>query len=241
MIIDKIKNLFRQDRKYQKEQISLLKELNWANVYHDSIRGKDWIEKLPLKIGRWAGSYSFFYVLNRVLDDCRPKTIIEFGLGESSKFINAYLNNILLDSKHLIIEHDTKWESAYLSNNQLSSRTRIEICHIEEKEINGFKSISYKGITSKIKDNYDLYIIDGPFGSERFSRYDIVNLAKNFVETSEFIIILDDYNRKGEQDTAKALLSVLEQKEINFHTKNFDGCKSLLVIVTEKYKYITSI
>ena len=42
------------------------KEIEWAHIYHDSIRGKKPIEELGLNIGRWAGNYSFFYVLNRI-------------------------------------------------------------------------------------------------------------------------------------------------------------------------------
>ena len=26
------------------------KELEWAHIYHDSIRGKEWLEKLPLNV-----------------------------------------------------------------------------------------------------------------------------------------------------------------------------------------------
>jgi hypothetical protein len=240
-MINKIKNFLKENRDYQKKQIMLLKELDWANTYHDSIRGKAWLEKLPLNIGRWAGNYSFFYVLNRILNDYKPKSILEFGLGESTKFITSYLENHLLDSKHLVVEHDANWKQTYLSQNLISTRSNINICEIEEKAIKGYKSKGYKTIETIIDRKYDLYIIDGPFGSNRYSRYDIVKIAETFTANDEFIIILDDYNRKGEQDTAADLLEFLANKNIKTHTAVFDGNKNLLVIATEKYKYITSI
>lgn len=240
-MINKLKNLLKENRDYQRKQIDLLKELDWANTYHDSIRGKEWLEKLPLNIGRWAGNYSFFYVLHRILNDYKPNSVLEFGLGESTKFITTYLENYLLDSKHLVIEHDANWKKTYLSKNLISLRTNIEICELEKKEIKSFKSNGYKNIESKVKNKYDLYIVDGPFGSSKYSRYDIVKLAEVFTSNDEFIIMLDDYNRKGEQDTAKDLLKSLANKNIQTHTTVFDGAKNLLVIATEKYKYITSI
>ena len=46
----------------QKQNLLLTQELEWAHVFHDSIKGKPWLENLSLNIGRWAGSYSFFYI-----------------------------------------------------------------------------------------------------------------------------------------------------------------------------------
>lgn len=43
-----------------KEREGKLSELTWANVYHDSISHKPWLQALGLNVGRWAGGYSFF-------------------------------------------------------------------------------------------------------------------------------------------------------------------------------------
>ena len=243
MLIKRIKKIINENRSFQKEQIALLKELDWANTYHDSIRGKVWLENLPLNIGRWAGNYSFFYVLNRVLYDYKPNRILEMGLGETTKFISSYLENYLLESSHVVIEHDVDWKKTYLQSQSqsISKRTIIEICPLEQKTIKNHTTNSYKRITNTVTAKFDLYVIDGPFGSPRFSRYDIVNLANKFSVTDEFIILLDDYNRLGEQDTAKELISILKDKKITIYTAIYAGNKSVLVIATEKYKYATSL
>ena len=95
--------------------------------------------------------------------------------------------------------------------------------------------LGYMDIES-VTNDFSLYIIDGPFGSQNYSRFDIVSLAKSFTPNKEFIIIIDDYNRSGEKETAEQLLKVLEQKKIPVKCKNYDGVKSQLVITTKAYE-----
>ncbi|MEZ0130278.1 hypothetical protein AB9T88_11140, partial [Flavobacterium sp. LBUM151] len=66
-MIRRIKQLIKENKERQNRIIAQNEELLWASVFHDSIRGKKGIEDLSLNIGRWAGNYSFFYVLNRIL------------------------------------------------------------------------------------------------------------------------------------------------------------------------------
>lgn len=239
-MIKKIKRIIREQIKLQRLSFLQLKELEWANVYHDSIRGKTEIENLPLNIGRWAGSYAFFYILKRILTDYKPKNIIEFGLGESTKFISTFIDNYLPDSQLLTIEHDINWKTLFLNNFIVSERSKIQIFEITKKQIKGKDSNGYKDIEVKITDNYDLYIVDGPFGSPHFSRHDIVSLLINKTNNDEFIIIIDDYERTGEKETTQSILDLLKCKNINIFTKEYIGNKSVFVIATEKYKYVTS-
>ena len=134
MIFKKIKKHLQENKKLHKINNNVLKELDWANVYHDSIRGKQALENLGLNIGRWAGSYPFFYVLNRILNDYKPKNIIEFGLGESSKFISTYVENYLQDSNHFIIEQDEDWKNIFISRFQLTNKSVVKILPIEKKK-----------------------------------------------------------------------------------------------------------
>lgn len=237
----RIRFLIRENRKLHKNNLLQLKELEWAHVYHDSIRGKDWLEKTPLNIGRWAGNYAFFYVLNRILNDCKPKRILEFGLGESSKFVSAYLENVLTKSKHLIIEQDINWFKSFKDIFQLSMRSRVVICPLIKKNIHNFEVNCFEDLTNHINQKYDLYIVDGPFGSKHYSRYDIVTLAKNFDIIDEFIIVIDDFQREGEQETVKELLSVFKGKGLTIYQGIYTGNKSVCVITTEKYKHLKSL
>jgi hypothetical protein len=240
-MLKKIKALIEENRDNQKKIIQQLQELEWANIFHDSIRGKKYLEMLPINIGRWAGNYPFFYVLNRILNDMKPKSILEFGLGESTKFISAYLDNYLIDTKHIVIEQDENWKHIFLKNFKPSKHIQIIVCPIEKLSIKGFEINSYQGINQMITEKFDLYIIDGPYGSPHYSRYDIVTITANFDVQDEFIILLDDYNRKGEQETFEDLLQLFRKKNIKTYHQSYSGNKSVMVIATEKYKYITSL
>ncbi len=229
-----------KNKKRIKEVINQNNELIWANIFHDSIRGNESLINLPLNIGRWAGNYSFFYILNRILKDYKPNSILELGLGESTKFISTYISNYLVNTKHVVVEHDEVWIKIFEENFKLSKNSEIVKCNLEEIQIKGFKSLAYAQLEIKIEQNFDLYIIDGPFGSDRFSRYNIVKLIENFDKNSEFIILLDDFERKGEKDTAKEIIEKLKSKNIAFHKAEYSGIKSQQIIVSEKYKFATS-
>jgi hypothetical protein len=239
-MINKIKTLIYENRVNQKKILLQSKELEWAHVYHDSIRGKQWLSDLPLNIGRWAGNYSFFYVLNRILSDYKPNKILELGLGESSKFVSTYLENYLLDSSHTIIEQDENWKNSFETSYKLSSRSKIVHCSLQEKEMKGFKIKVYQGLDEKIKENFDLYIVDGPHGSERYSRYDIVSLISKLDEKDQFIIIIDDTERQGEKDTVADIKELLKTKNISYYQGDYIGNKCVTLIVSEKYKYSIS-
>jgi hypothetical protein len=246
-MINKIKSIvneFRGNNKQIRLKLSEIenqnKEIEWAHIYHDSIRGRKYIEELSLNVGRWAGNYSFFYVLNRILSDYKPKSILDLGLGESSKFISAYLENYLFESNHTIVEQNEDWIDMFLLNNSLSGRSNIIYCPLKKIEIKGYMSNSYDGFDEKITEKFDLYIVDGPFGSERFSRYNILSLVEKMEKGDEFIIIMDDTNRKGELDTVNDIRECLDLIGISYYFGEYSGNKTVSLIVSEKYKFAIS-
>lgn len=217
-------------------------EIIWANIYHDSIRGRKYLENLNLNIGRWAGNYPFFYVLNRILHDFKPSSILELGLGESSKFIMACSKNFLNNTKHVIVEHDPNWISLYKKSNDTPDNSLFVQLDLIEKEFNGYKTNAYHNFGEKFKDfDFDLIIIDGPFGSKRYSRNDILLLVKELIIKKEFIIIFDDTNRLGERDTMELLISEITKNGIHLNRANYKGVKTLSVLATDAYKYATSL
>lgn len=239
--MNKFIRIIREQIKLQRKSYLQLKELEWAHIFHDSIRGKNSLEELPLNIGRWAGNYAFFYVLHRILTDFQPKNILEFGLGESTKFISKFIENYAQNTEHVIIEHNEEWKTLFLERFRLSKKSNIKILNLVEETFKTFKYNSYSGIQNDIDSKYDLYVVDGPIRSLRYSRFDIVTLAQKFNLDDQFIILFDDYERDSEKETAQELLKVLKTKNISVKTKEFIGNKSILVIATESYKYITSV
>lgn len=240
-MIKKIKRVFNELKVNQTKIIAQNNELLWSSIFHDSIKGKPHLENLSLNIGRWAGNYAFFYVLNRILNDYQPKRILEFGLGESSKFVSTFLEHELPNSNHLIIEQSEDWKESFGMRFKLFKNSRVVVCPLEQRMIQGFASNFYKDLDTVVDGVFDLYIVDGPFGSQNFSRYDIVDMIQRVDQNNEFIIILDDFNRKGEKDTFNALLNFFKEKNITIYTANYSGDKDVMVLGTEKYKFITTL
>ena len=240
-MIKKVRGILKEFRERDANILKNTEELIWANVYHDSIQGKQWLTNLPLNIGRWAGNYTFFYILNRILNDVKPKSILEFGLGESSKFIATYIKNELTETRHDIIEQSADWADKFEALFQLPVKSKIHICSLVQKEIFGYQVNSYEGLDEKISGLYDFYLIDGPLGSDNFSRYDIVAIVDQFPKEHEFILLLDDYNRFGEKQTANELMRILNNKGIKFSATIYKGNKEVILIATEKYRYLSSL
>ena len=87
-----------------------INELIWANTFHDSIKGCTWIdeENFAINPGRWAVGYNYFYTVFRVLNEFKPKNILELGLGQSTRLIGQYIKTHE-NCNHDIIEHDAEW------------------------------------------------------------------------------------------------------------------------------------
>ncbi len=243
--IRKIKNNLDRNFKFHQQNFDLNRkildqneELLWAEIYHDSIRGKGELENLSLNIGRWAGNYSFFYVLHRILDTCKPGRILELGLGESSKFISVFIRNYLPTTEHLIIEQSIDWKNQFIEQFHISSNSKIKIFPIEQTNMKGHLINSYTGFDREINDLFDFYLIDGPFGSNSFSRYDIINLIEKFPKDHEFVILFDDYDRKGEQQTVKILIELLNKNNIQNYQAIYKGLKTQIIIASKKFRFV---
>ncbi|WP_380743780.1 hypothetical protein [Salegentibacter chungangensis] len=226
--------ILRQNR----EIILQNQEIIWANIFHDSIKGKVALEELPLNIGRWAGNYTLFYILFRILNDLKPKRILELGLGESSKFISVFIENYLKNSTHLIIEQDEDWKINFLENFKLSDNSKVLLSPIGVEEVKGKKVNVYTSLSKIIEQKFDFYLIDGPHGSKNFSRFDAYKLAEDFRPEDDFILLIDDYDRQGEKETADLIMLELRKKDIEYYTAEYIGLKSILVISSKRNKKI---
>lgn len=144
-------------------------------------------------------------------------------------------------SNLLTIEHDFEWLENYKKENTLFPNCDTLLLPLTKREVNGFQVNSYEDIENRIIGPYDLYVVDGPFGSDRFSRYDIVRLLNNIDKGHEFIVIMDDAHRRGELDTLKCIVNLLERKGIYVSSSTYRENKDVLVLFTERYKFCSSL
>jgi hypothetical protein len=214
-------------------------ELLKAFIFNNTIADSIWLKHKSFSPGGWAVDYSFLYTLYRVLNDVSPKSILEFGLGQSSKLIHQYAH-FYDDVNALTCEHDPEWISFF--KNSINEDYDFVIWNVELEEIlyKGEKTLTYKGLNSIFNGKkYDLIVVDAPFGSPRYSRSQILYLAKNNLSDS-FCIIIDDFERVGEQETAKELTCILDEKNIRYSSALYRGSKQHFLICSETLKFLTS-
>ena len=57
--------------------------------------------------------------------------------------------------------------------------------------------------------------------------------------SKDFIIILDDFNRIGEQNTAEYICELISNKNIDYYTQVYRGSKNQIIITSEKNRFVT--
>ena len=199
------------------------------------------MENLSLSPGRMAGNYSFLYILTKILINCKPQKILELGLGESTKLISEFIKNELTSSTHFVVEHDNSWISFFNNSYKLSNNSHVIQCELNQKHVKGYQTNSYSNLIEKAGYDFDFYVIDGPFGSSEYSRYDIVTISENFSINQKFIILIDDYSRKGEKQTTQDLLDLFNNKGIESYSGVYSGDKDQIIIVSKEFKFLTTL
>lgn len=215
-------------------------EIYWSHVFNSTIESSTWLTNKSFSPGRWAAGYPMLYLLYRIYNDVKPLNIIEFGLGESSKLLYQY-NKKFPETSYLIIEQDAEWLDFFSKSfNDIKSKTLV--LDIEHKNIEGSTVYQYKNLLSQINHSkYNLIVIDGPWGSDQHSRYQIVEMALNELIEEDFIIVMDDYERLGEKTTIQKLKSVFSENNINHIEGIYSGLKETYIICSEKYKFLISL
>lgn len=219
-----------------------IQESNWAHIFKDTIAESKWLINKTFSPGRWAVGYQYLYCLYRVLNEGNPKSILELGLGQSTRMIGQYAaaND---DVTHIVCEHDSEWieffkNDFYLSDNSEIMQLQLTTGHYKDDEA----VIIYKDFKRNLENNqFDFISIDGPFGylAKKYSRVDVLKLLPECL-SNEFIIMIDDFDRPGEQETVKVLKSILNEENIDFAEGQYVGEKTTKIITSKNKRFLCS-
>ena len=212
---------------YQLREYS--EEILKAQKFNSTIIDSEWFKYKSLSPGGSAVDYAFFYTLYKVLTAIKPKNILEFGLGQSSKMVHQYAD--YYHANAVTVEHDAEWVSFFNQEKAGDYDINVKLLELEEIQYGGGKSLTYKDCLKTFKDQkFDLILVDGPFGMNmKYSRTQIIDLAKHCL-TDDFVIIIDDYQRKGEKNTAKEIFSYFDKAGIEYVYREYESLKSHLLI-----------
>lgn len=223
------------------ENNKILKELQWAAVFNSTIVGSNWFLNQGISPGRAAVGYPLIYVMYRILNEVKPINILEFGLGQSTKILLQYgkWNN---QANITTVEHSYEWIELFLKTNNLPKNHSIKQHDNEEIELFGHPTLSVKDLKYTTEDlKYDLIIVDSPYGSNNFSRPQILQLIEANLNHYNFCIVIDDYNRKGEKETCMEIEKKMKNEKINFNKGIYIGEKEIAIYCSKNLWYLTTL
>lgn len=216
-------------------------EMLWAMIFNNTISDSSWLHNPSFSPGRAALGYPALYALYRILDEARPQTILEIGLGQSTHLISQYAA-ANLDVTHIVIEHDQSWIDFYSNNKTYihPSNTSIMRLDLVIEAHNNAMVRKYKGFKEAFHGKkFDLICIDGPFGYDmkNYSRVDVLESMPNCLNDN-FIIALDDCERSGEQTTLEEMEAVLTSCSIPYAKGIYRGVKDFTIICSNEQKFL---
>lgn len=207
-------------------------------------RGAEWIRSRSFYPGGWAADYKLLTTIYRLLSDFRPKAVLEFGMGETTKMLSAYATELEPEAAVFTVEHDPEWQ-AFFSSDPSNLRS-INVVNVEmlKKDIKGEPVNYYPDLLDKLpaERRYDLLIVDGPIGSPSYSRYNLCELIEAGVLEDEFVILLDDAHRPGERQTIGEVERILSESGRQFRSTFIQGAKKqTYAAYTQRFGFLGSV
>ena len=239
-----IKKLIELNDLIKKDDNILIKNTNeivWAEVFNNTIKESTWLKNKSCSPARWAAGYSCMYVIYRVLNNIKPKSILELGLGQSTRLTAQYVE--VNNAEHIIIEHDKRWIDFFCNDFNISNKSRIIqldrefISYKDAEAVRVFKNFK----STLINKKFDFIFIDAPLGGDMkcYARIDILSILPNCLKDN-FVILLDDCNRIGEKNTLKEVELILKNNSINYCKGIYSGQKNCAVICSEDLSFIST-
>lgn len=176
-----------------------------------------------------AAGFSLMYLLARILAEQPIKAVVELGSGQSTLLIDRLKRP---ETQHRCFENDANWYAA-LTPRLTSCDYRL--CELVERPIAGVTTRTYRNLDA---GDFDLLLVDGPTGQSRLSRLGCIEaIAGNLCR--EFIIIFDDSQRPGEQETISEVMRLLDRTEIPYKCNTLAGRTQQTIITTPRFRAVS--
>jgi hypothetical protein len=176
----------------------------------------------PINAG---ANYSLLYCLFRTITEVKCKRVLEIGAGQTTLLLAA-----LSRSRDLIVdtlEPDNEWAMRL----QQVDGTRIHYSSLKKVTRDGITALRFENAAG-LRTDYDVVLVDGPNGTPRNSRYGCMDILAERL-AAEFVVIFDDAERRGEQDTIKAFLGTSKGSRVQM--RFVGGTKWQCLLFTQQY------
>lgn len=217
-------------------------EAGWADVFHDTIRGSQWLTNTTFSPGRWAVGYPYLYAMYRVLNEFQPKRILELGLGQSTRMIAQYAATHE-GVEHIVVEHDPEWIRFFSQNFALPSSTRIlqlereMVPYQEAQQVRVFRGFQ-EALEGK---QFDFISVDAPLGGDmkEYARIDVLRMMPQCL-SQDFVVMVDDVERPGEKHTVAAMETCLQEHGIAYQRGGYNGKKDSVLLCSQSVGFLSS-
>lgn len=194
------------------------RELGYQNLFDIQCRNRG-IANDFYGVGA-AASYGLMYLLFRVFNEHEINSVVEFGSGQTTLLIDRIKN---AGTNHTCYEHSSDWHALIAPR---LSRCDYRLRPLEEATIENRQVQWYSDVETH---DFDLLLVDGPPGTDRYSRFGCVELIRSHT-SKDFLIIMDDVQRRGEQDTVANILEVLRSAGVAFRVNQLHARTTQTVI-----------
>ncbi len=217
-------------------------EAVWAQIFNNTINKSSWLKDKNFSPGRWAVGYDNLYVTYRILNEIKPKKILELGLGQSTKMLSQYAN-FEKDVEHTVIEYDPNWISFFKKNFNPRPKSRIIQFDYELCDYNDCSGVRiFKGLSDFMrKEKFDFITVDAPWSGDQtqYARIDLLFALPDCL-SENFIILFDDCDRIPEINTVTAMEEKLKEFNIQYAKGRYRGKKDCILICANHLKFLTS-
>lgn len=178
--------------------------------------------RYPLFFGGWSIDAFLAREILGVLEQRRPRVVIELGSGASTVFIATVLQRLgLHDTRHIAVDHLDSYLEATRRQLQLAGldgKTELWLCPLVEREADGPRW--YEGLETRLAGlSLDFVLVDGPPGSlHPRSRQPALDLLKPML-SDDAVLLLDDAVRPEEQAIVAAWKKAHPELSIHMNTR----------------------
>lgn len=203
--------------------LSELAELRYQGLFGDALGGLGIQSRyFPVKA---AANYSLLYLILRVVTELPVRRVLELGCGQTSLLFDDLARSRALEVTTL--EQDADWAARI----QHRVAHRILQAPLATKRIRGRETRAYAAAPETLGEGFDFLMIDGPQGRRRHSRWGALEYVEAFA-SEEMVLLFDDAQREGEQDTIREALAMLAARGLEYDVAITRGLKSQCLIAT---------
>jgi predicted O-methyltransferase YrrM len=204
-----------------------LLDVPYRNLLQDAAAASS-VPLPPLYPVKAAANNSLLYSIFRIVTETDCKRVLEIGAGQSSLLLGALMasHGIEVDT----LESTRDWARRMSG----ISKTRVHYSPLSKRSEGGITAYHFDN-TRDLRTDYQFVVVDGPHATPRYSRYGALEILQSRL-AEDFVVVFDDAERKGEQDTIRAFLA--SPKGQTAGVMCLGGTKWQCVLYSKKYSYL---